>query len=1008
MAGKFAPPKELNFTGNLSENWRKWKREFQFYLTATESDEKSNEVKTSRLLTAIGERARDVYYTFTFDSEGDEMKLDKVLEKFDSYMSPKKNITYMRYRFFSYNQGDEQSTDEYVTELRSRAEHCSFGDLKSSLIRDKIVIGVHDKKVQERLLREPDLSLEQAIQICRAAEEVKLQSKEIKGETKTSESLVDAVNKNAQRNTNEKRPRTMIKNCKYCGKEHFQGRCPAYNRQCGKCGKYNHFASVCMSKPRQNVRQINRNEQNNEDDDFEYLLSSLSTNNSHHSAQKQDDLVSKPDSENTSEEFFISNINGKSDENRWEVSLNTCGTDVSYMLDTGAQVNVLPEKVYRTLTKRPRLSPTKAKLTAYDGGNIPVQGKCITHINQGSNKTVPVQFFVVKTEAFPIIGLKTCEQLNLIKRVYKLDVGYDSMLENYDVFGDLGCLPEEYHIHVDPTIKPVVHPARRVPFALRDKLKSELDRMTLLGVIEKVEKPTDWVNSIVVVEKPNGDIRICLDPKDLNRAIKREFSQMPTTEEITSQMSGAKLFSKLDASAGYWQMKLDEPSSDLLAFNTPFGRYKFKRLPFGVHCASEIFSKRISELLNGLEGVAHIQDDIIIWGNGKEQHDNRLRLVLDRIKSCGLKLNRAKCVFGVKEIKYVGHIFSHQGLQVDPSKIEAIVNMPIPQNTSAVHRFLGMITYLGRFIPNLSSKTSELRKLLQKDKVWEWSEKHAHQFRNLQKCITTSPVLQYFNPSLPIKLSVDASKEGLGAVLLQLHNEQWRPIAYASRALNSSEQNYSQIEKETLAVVFGTEHFNQYVYGIKFLVESDHKPLQSIFQRNIDKAPPRIQRMLLRLQKYDIELKFTPGTDIPIADALSRANLPTTSKSTLDYQVHLLMSNLPVSENKLQEIRTATAKDQVLKKVKEFILNGWPDSKKEIPGEVMPYFQFKSELTIIPEPTARSAVRRGLLIPLGYLHPGKCEHSEVQSHPPCHGRTTFFVVMRMRESSQISKIWRTT
>ena len=134
MAGKFAPPKELNFTGNLSENWRKWKREFQFYLTATESDEKSNEVKTSRLLTAIGERARDVYYTFTFDSEGDEMKLDKVLEKFDSYMSPKKNITYMRYRFFSCNQGDEQSTDEYVTELRSRAEHCSFGDLKSSLI----------------------------------------------------------------------------------------------------------------------------------------------------------------------------------------------------------------------------------------------------------------------------------------------------------------------------------------------------------------------------------------------------------------------------------------------------------------------------------------------------------------------------------------------------------------------------------------------------------------------------------------------------------------------------------------------------------------------------------------------------------------------------------------------------------------------------------------------------------------------------------------------------------
>lgn len=172
-----------------------------------------------------------------------------------------------------------------------------------------------------------------------------------------------------------------------------------------------------------------------------------------------------------------------------------------------------------------------------------------------------------------------------------------------------------------------------------------------------------------------------------------------------------------------------------------------------------------------------------------------------------------------------------------------------------------------------------------------------------------------------------------------------RPVAYA----NSSEQNYSQIEKETLAVVFGTEHFNQYVYCAKFVVESDHKPLQSIFQRNIDKAPPRIQRMLLRLKKYDIELQFTPGTDIPIADALSRASLSSMSKSTLDYQVHLLVSNLPVSENKLQEMRAATAKDDVLKKVKEFILNGWPDSKKEIPVEVGPYFQFKSELTIIED-----------------------------------------------------------
>ena len=197
MAGKFYPPKELDFTGNLSQSWNIWKKEFELYLTASESHEKSDAIKTSRLLTAIGSKARDIYYTFTFDAEGDNMKLKKVIEKFDEYMSPKKNITYMRFRFFSYNQVDGQSVDEYVTKLKSRSEHCEFGELKNSLIKDKIVLGVNTKKVQERLLREAELSLEKAIQICRAAENVKMQAKEIKGAS--NEASVEAVSKGYSR-----------------------------------------------------------------------------------------------------------------------------------------------------------------------------------------------------------------------------------------------------------------------------------------------------------------------------------------------------------------------------------------------------------------------------------------------------------------------------------------------------------------------------------------------------------------------------------------------------------------------------------------------------------------------------------------------------------------------------------------------------------------------------------------------------------------------------------------
>ena len=248
-------------------------------------------------------------------------------------------------------------------------------------------------------------------------------------------------------------------------------------------------------------------------------------------------------------------------------------------------------------------------------------------------------------------------------------------------------------------------------------------------------------------------------------------------------------------------------------------------------------------------------------------------------------------------------------------------------------------------MPNLASNSSALRQLLVKDANWEWTEEHTKQFSDLQFLVTNSPVLKYFDPNLPVKLSVDA---GLGSVLLQLHKDDWHPVAFASRALSKTERRYSQIEKETLAVVYASEKFNQFVYGRRFLVESDHKPLQSIFKRNINKAPPRIQRLLLRLQKYDIDLVFSPGNSIPVPDALSRAYLPNTEEDdkSPEYQIHLLVSNLPISEPKLREMQNATENDQVLQKLKKLILDGFPDSKSSMPAELIPYFQVRSELSI--------------------------------------------------------------
>lgn len=246
------------------------------------------------------------------------------------------------------------------------------------------------------------------------------------------------------------------------------------------------------------------------------------------------------------------------------------------------------------------------------------------------------------------------------------------------VFKGHGTLPFTYKIQLKSEAKPVVHAPRRVPAPLRAGLKKELDRMMQLGVIRKVEEPTDWVNSITCTKKSSGELRVCLDPKDLNENIKREHYPIPTRDEITSEMTGAKYFSKLDASQGFWQLKLEPESSKYCTFNTPFGRYCFLRLPFGIISAPEIFHRAMESIIEGLEGTRVYIDDLVVWGTTRQQHNERLKKLLHRVKQSGLKLNRKKCQFGVTEMTFLGDKLSGEGVEPDHSKVQAIMDMPPP------------------------------------------------------------------------------------------------------------------------------------------------------------------------------------------------------------------------------------------------------------------------------------------------------------------------------------------
>ncbi|KAL7868194.1 hypothetical protein SRHO_G00095780 [Serrasalmus rhombeus] len=340
-------------------------------------------------------------------------------------------------------------------------------------------------------------------------------------------------------------------------------------------------------------------------------------------------------------------------------------------------------------------------------------------------------------------------------------------------------------------------------------------------------------------------------------------------------------------------------------------------MPFGISSAPEIFHRAMESIIEGIDGVRVYVDDIVLWGSTLAQHNERLTKVLQSFQKYGLKLNMEKCQFAVKELMFLGDELSEFGVEPDRAKVQAILDMPRPTDKKAVLRVMGMINLIGKFILNLSSRTMHLRELLHHANEFKWTAKHETEWESLKTILTTEPVLTFFDPSKPTKISTDASKNGLDAVLLQATGDSKNPVAYASRIMTSSERNYAQIEKECLGLVYGLEKFHSYVYGLPtFVAETDHKPLIAIIKKNLSEMSPRIQRLMMKLQCYDFELIYTPGKYIVLGGALSRApqhcephNESSTEKD-VNLHVNLVLETLPVSDMKSKWIAVETAKDK--------------------------------------------------------------------------------------------------
>lgn len=428
---------------------------------------------------------------------------------------------------------------------------------------------------------------------------------------------------------------------------------------------------------------------------------------------------------------------------------------------------------------------------------------------------------------------------------------------------------------------------------------------------------------------------------------------MTTIEEILPELHNVKVFSTLDVRNGFWHVQLTEKSSKITAFWTPFGRYVWKRLPFGLSCSPEIFQQKLQQALQGLDGIEVLVDDILIAGRGNteteavEHHNRNLMALLQRCRDVGIKLNKAKMKLNQSEVRFFGHVLSKEGLKPDPQKAVAISSMEAPKDAAALQRFLGLVNYMAKFIPKLSETSVPLREALASGK-WIWGKQQADAFNALKKKITKMTTLKFFDPKVEITIQCDASSYALGSVLMQ----EGRPIMFASRMLTTTEQKYAQIEKETLAILFSCKRFDQYIFGNKQVtVETDHLPLQAIFKKPLSAVPKRIQRMILSLQRYDLNVKYVKGSMIVIADTLSR-NVGLTAVSNgadplwKSIEEVNALDTVELHEDLLVNIQRSTDQDEVSRVLKGYIMSGWPKDKTKVEECAKSYFPFHCELIV--------------------------------------------------------------
>lgn len=915
-----------------------------------------SELQVATLVTLVGEATYDLMCDLCAPDDPEKKTFTELVKTVGDHLEPKRSEIAERHIFRQRRQNGGESLGDYLQVLKHLASTCSFKTTLEENLRDQFVSGLVSDDMRSRLFAEPSLTYKRAVELAFALEAADrhAQASGTGGNATRAAAAGSSASEPVHRLTAGRgkaragrvgsadssagarapvgavsagNAQSVEQPCWRCGKGHRPIGCRFRNYSCDGCGQKGHLKVMCKRYPRQGEARLSVRGQNYIDSDCD-------------------------------SECDMYNLNVCNNSNRpYDVQAKVNGKVIMFELDTGSKLSAINTHFYNEHFKQTPLIANDICLHSYNGTRIEVAGYILVNVEIATYTARNLKLFVIKNGGPPLLGRSWLCQLNIDKIKINemcLNISDEHVVETLrnefpTVFAPgLGTCTKELALRLSDKT-PIFIKARSLPLALRKPVELELQRLEAEGTIRKVEY-SDYGTPIVPVIKKSGEIRICGDYKTtINKKLIRDPYPMPRIEELFAALSGGEQYSKIDLTNAYQQLFLEESSRACNAITTHIGTFVYNRTPFGLTCIPEKFQKFMEETLRGLKGTAVFLDDIAVTGSTYEEHIANLRAVLSRLREVGLRIKLEKCSFMQDNITYLGYIIDKQGLHPDQNKIKAIVDAPPPEDVTQLRSFLGLINYYSKFIPRLSTILHPLHSLLRKEIDWFWSSDCEKSFKDIKTVILSSKVLVHYNPELPLVLSVDSSSYGLGSVLShRFPNGDERPICFASRTLNAAERNYSQLDKEALAIIAGVIKHHQYIYGRHFIIKTDHKPLTFIFGPKFGlptTAASRLQRYATRLASYDFDIEFVKSNDNCNVDALSRLPLPhkRISCNELDSvsYINYVEEYLPISA---KEVASWTLKDTVLNKVKTYVINGWPSKIKS--DLEKPYFHRKDHLGI--------------------------------------------------------------